>query len=221
MKKQLMPISTEEECVMKQSIQYSTCFSTLRQQGTAIGKHKTVPYQNTPLYMCGWSWICKHVCHSLQGYMKEKMYIAAQGRPVYHTGESAVLWPWAAFYHTGPTSKTVADFWRMVWEHKLQTIIMLTRCIEGDRASSCISVYFIHIVYSIAYVPIHSVVCCVNTQITCHKLRSFNQFAQAQWNFSMNRTCAHGYPCYLYFIYCLWGSLRWQAPSWLWKMMFS
>ena len=32
---------------------------------------------------------------------------------------------------TGPMPNTVVDFWRMIWEKKLPTIVMLTRCFEG------------------------------------------------------------------------------------------
>ncbi|KAL5486725.1 hypothetical protein EMCRGX_G019242 [Ephydatia muelleri] len=33
----------------------------------------------------------------------------------------------------GPTDETVNDFWRMVWEKRLGTIVMLTKCIENGR----------------------------------------------------------------------------------------
>ena len=33
----------------------------------------------------------------------------------------------------GPTEGTVDDFWRMIWEKKLDTIVMLARCIEEGR----------------------------------------------------------------------------------------
>eukprot|EP00731_Ephydatia_muelleri_P018729 Em0011g769a len=45
----------------------------------------------------------------IDGYNCQKIYIAAQG----------------------PTDETVNDFWRMVWEKRLGTIVMLTRCIES------------------------------------------------------------------------------------------
>ena len=31
----------------------------------------------------------------------------------------------------GPMPKTVGDFWRMIWEKELPTIVMLTRVFEG------------------------------------------------------------------------------------------
>ena len=35
--------------------------------------------------------------------------------------------------YLGPLPETVGDFWRMVWEYKLTTIVMLTRCKEGTK----------------------------------------------------------------------------------------
>ena len=32
---------------------------------------------------------------------------------------------------TGPMPNTVVDFWRIIWEKKLPTVVMLTRCFEG------------------------------------------------------------------------------------------
>lgn len=32
---------------------------------------------------------------------------------------------------TGPKEETVEDFWRMVWEYSIPTIVMLTRAFEG------------------------------------------------------------------------------------------
>ena len=33
----------------------------------------------------------------------------------------------------GPLPNTVDDFWRMVWEQKVQTIVMLTKDVEGGK----------------------------------------------------------------------------------------
>eukprot|EP00731_Ephydatia_muelleri_P026396 Em0018g496a len=36
----------------------------------------------------------------------------------------------------GPLPNTVEDFWRMVWEYKLTTVVMLTKCYENEKAKS-------------------------------------------------------------------------------------
>ena len=36
---------------------------------------------------------------------------------------------------------TVSDFWRMVWEYKIATIVMLTRCVEMSKV--CLGVHVI------------------------------------------------------------------------------
>lgn len=43
-----------------------------------------------------------------QGYNREREYIATQG----------------------PLPDTVGDFWRMVWDHDVKSIVMLTNLIE-------------------------------------------------------------------------------------------
>lgn len=30
----------------------------------------------------------------------------------------------------GPLPNTLEDFWRMIWEYKLNTVVMLTKCFE-------------------------------------------------------------------------------------------
>ena len=38
-------------------------------------------------------------------------------------------------WYVGPTEETVVKFWQMVWEYQLNTIVMLTRCVENNKAS--------------------------------------------------------------------------------------
>ena len=35
--------------------------------------------------------------------------------------------------HIGPVEESVERFWRMVWENKMHTIVMVTRCEEAGK----------------------------------------------------------------------------------------
>lgn len=50
----------------------------------------------------------------IDGYRKQNAYIATQG----------------------PLPETLSDFWRMVWEQRSSTIIMMTRLEEKSRVSA-------------------------------------------------------------------------------------
>ena len=66
--------------------------------------------------------------YELQGYGRESVYVAAQG----------IKFPLEInsdfdFYILilGPTENSVEDFWRMIWEKNIPTIVMLTKVYEG------------------------------------------------------------------------------------------
>ncbi len=49
--------------------------------------------------------------------------------------------------NSGPLPNTLEDFWKMIMEHKLRTIVMLTKCFE-DRVSyytiqPLLAIYFV------------------------------------------------------------------------------
>ena len=40
------------------------------------------------------------------------------------------------YIHTGPLSKTVVDYWRMIWQEKVQTIVMVAN-LKEDKKIKC------------------------------------------------------------------------------------
>ena len=58
----------------------------------------------------------------IQGYGHTNVYIAAQG----------------------PMPNTIGDFWRMIWEHRLSTIVMLTKVTEGGKVWHVINTEFLY-----------------------------------------------------------------------------
>ena len=63
----------------------------------------------------------------IQGYQRNRAYIATQGIM------SMILID--IYINTGPIPSTIIDFWRMIWEYKLPTIVMLTQLIEKGIVS--------------------------------------------------------------------------------------
>ena len=56
---------------------------------------------------------------------------------------------------------TITDFWRMIWEHKLNTIIMLTKPVEKSKVeiSVCLLAHRVHVI-------VHAFVCaCFSVQV--------------------------------------------------------
>lgn len=43
-----------------------------------------------------------------------------------------------AIFTIGPLRNTISDFWRMIWQYKLRTVIMLTETIEAGRVNICL-----------------------------------------------------------------------------------
>ncbi len=61
--------------------------------------------------------------------MTNTKYIAAQGKHITHAHSQCIIAP-----NSGPLPNTLEDFWKMIMENKLRTIVMLTKCFE-ERVS--------------------------------------------------------------------------------------
>ncbi len=66
--------------------------------------------------------------------MEEKLYTL--DHKVYNNYNDAIAFCVAMIYFMcycslGPTDNSIEDFWRMIWEGNIPTIVMLTRIFEG------------------------------------------------------------------------------------------
>ena len=37
------------------------------------------------------------------------------------------------WFNAGPMPGTIEDFWQMIWDQKVKTVVMLTKLVEGDK----------------------------------------------------------------------------------------
>ena len=63
----------------------------------------------------------------IQGYRFPNKYIATQGMNDNCYKSSFID------SHTGPLSKTLTDFWRLVWQERAPTIVMVTNLKDNDK----------------------------------------------------------------------------------------
>ena len=79
-----------------------------------------------------------------QGYKRANQYIASQG----------------------PTTSTLADFWRMVWELDCPTIVMVTKLKEDDKVQS-LCIYVCVCVCMCVRACVHVCVCMSVVSLVC------------------------------------------------------
>ena len=69
----------------------------------------------------------------LQGYSTPKQFLATQGTEALHNQLCGVLLTAGYYLGTGPLPKTVVDFWRLVWQERPPSIVMITNLEEGNK----------------------------------------------------------------------------------------
>lgn len=103
----------------------------------------------------------------------------------------------------GPLTNTVVDFWRMIWEYKLTTIVMLTKCYENEKAK-CECYWPLEVGQSVEYgsdhiVTLQSVVMCTEYDIrtlTVTQVDNSDQLPLTVTHYQFLEWTDHGVPEY-------------------------
>ena len=77
-------------------------------------------------------WIYTLSYMNMQGYRKKKTYVSCQGLSFIFCKYLNAL-PKCITVELGPLPETVDDFWRMIWELQVPTIVMLTKTVEATK----------------------------------------------------------------------------------------
>lgn len=67
----------------------------------------------------------------MDGYRKSNAYIATQVGATFEMKQYGTF----KYYSQGPLPETFVDFWRMAWEQRVTTIVMMTKLEERGRVS--------------------------------------------------------------------------------------
>ena len=71
---------------------------------------------------------------NMQGYRKKKTYVSCQGLSFIFCKYLNALPKWSNItVELGPLPETVDEFWRMIWELQVPTIVMLTKTVEATK----------------------------------------------------------------------------------------